>query len=166
MTEVEDAVDSALLHVVHHPFEVVQLQVSDAHEADNAFLLQFYESGQRLVAHLLQASGQGCLKLYVVDIDDVYVIDVEPFHALIYAVGHSPCGIIPRVHAVLAVSSHLCAEIVFLPWQHPECLSEHGLCLIVSIVGTYVDKVDAAVESRLHSPDAVRLLCGMKHAAE
>ena len=41
------------------------------------------------------------------DIDKVYMINVEAFHALIDALGGTLGTVIPGVHTVFAVSAHL-----------------------------------------------------------
>ena len=91
------------------PLEVFGLQVGNAHMTNNTLLAQFHESWQRLINHLLHVG-----KLHVVDVDKVDIVNVQPFHALIHALLGTLSRIVPEVNAVLAVTSHLCRENIFV----------------------------------------------------
>ena len=134
--------------------------------AHHAFLLQFGQGGQRLVAHLLQATGQICLELYVVHIDQVDEVHAEALHALVDTL-RGPAGrVVPRVHTIVAIAPHLSGEVVFITWHAAQGFAQHRLGLQMPIVRRHVDEVDAAVQRRMHGTDAVGLVDAVEHAAQ
>ena len=87
VAEVQDTLHGALLGMLDHPFQVLGLQVGDAHVTHHTFLLQFHQSGQCLVDDQLQSTLAVALELDVVHIDQVDIVDVQTFHTLVDAVG-------------------------------------------------------------------------------
>ena len=75
MAEVQDTLHSTLLTMLDHPFQVLRLQVGDAHVTHHTFLLQFHQSGQCLVDNQLQSTLAVTLELDVVHIDQVDIVD-------------------------------------------------------------------------------------------
>ena len=82
----------------------------------HTLLSKFHQSGQRLINHLLQATGQIALKLHIVHVDEIDVVDVEPLHTLKDACGDALSRIVPEILAVLAIASHFRREVVFITW--------------------------------------------------
>ena len=99
-------------------------------------------------------------------VDEVDVIHVQSFHALIDALRGALARVVPCVHAVLAVASHFRAEEILVSWDALERQTQHGLSLVVTVVGTYVDEVDASLDGSFHRLNAFGLLRGVEHAAQ
>ena len=117
VAEAEDAFHRARLHMVDDPLQVLGLQVGNAHMAHHAFVAQLHQCRQRLVGHFLQTARQCCLKLDVVNIDEVDVVDAQSLHALIDAARDTLGRIVPHVDAILSIASHLCGEVVLVAWN-------------------------------------------------
>ena len=166
VAEVQDALHRALLRVLDDPLEVLQLQVCDADMTHDALLLQFHECRQCLVHHLLQSALHRSLKLDVVYIDEVDIVDVEALHALVHTLCGTFAGVVPRVHAILAIAPHFRTQKILVSWNPQQSLAQHRLSLVVAVVRTHVNKVDTALDGCFHSLDALSLLRGMKHAAQ
>ena len=107
-----------------------------------------------------------CLELDVVHVDEVDMVDAQTLHALVDAVGDALGRVVPRVDAVLAVASHLCAQVVLVARNIFQCLAQHRLGLVVAVVGTDVDEVDAALDGGLYCFKALFLVGLAKHAAQ
>ena len=84
VTEVQDALHRARFSVVYHPFNVFELQVGDAHMPHYAQFAELHQCRQCLVHHFLESSRKSGLKFYVVNVDEVDMVDVETVHALIH----------------------------------------------------------------------------------
>ena len=129
--------------------------------SDHALLPELHQGGQGLAYHLVQVR-----ELYVVDIDEVDVVDIQPFHALVYALGRPPGGIVPGVHSVLPVTAHLGRKHERIPRELLEGLAEHGLGLVVAVIGRYVDEVQSVLDCGEHSPERLVLPYGAEHSPE
>ena len=164
VAEVQDALHT--LAALHHPFQVLQLQVGDAHVPHDALVLQLEEGRQCLVHHQLQTAGQCCLELNVVYVNQVNMVDAQTLHALIDAVGDALGGVVPGVDAVLAVASHFGAQVVFVAWNVLQRLAQYRLGLVVSVVGAHVDKVNATLDGSFDSLATVLQVSLAKHAAQ
>ena len=148
------------------PLQVLRLQVGDAHMAYHTFPFQFNQSGQGLVADLLQTTLHASLEFNVVDVDQVDIVYVQALHALI----HTLCGpfgaVVPGVHTVLPVASHFRGEVIFVTGDFLQGLAQHRLCLQVSIVGRHVDEVDAVIHGHMHGTDALFLMDAVEHTTQ
>ena len=154
------------LAALDDPFQVLKLQVGDAHVAYHPLVAQLKQRRQCLVHHLLQSARQCCLELYVVDVYQVDVVNAQPLHALVDAVGHPLGRVVPGVHAVLAIASHLGAQVVFVTRYIPQCLAQHRLGLVVAVVGTHVDEVNTTLDGCFHSLETLFLVGLTKDAAQ
>ena len=105
MAEVENGFDSSFRYTVYYPLQILQLQVGDADMLHDAFITQFYQSRKCFVNDLVEVG-----KLYIVDVDQVDLFDMQPFHTFIDAFG-SPAGrVIPDVHSVFPVTAYFGGE--------------------------------------------------------
>ena len=96
----------------------------------------------------------------------VYIVDIEPFHTLVNAVGDTLCRIVPHVYAVLSVSSHLGGEIVTVALYFLQSFAENSLSLVVSVIGRNVDEVDAVIDCRVNRLYSFRLADVMENSSE
>ena len=92
-------------------------------------LAQFDKSRQSLIHHLLQFC-----KLHVVHIDKVDVIHIQPLHTLIHALLGTLCRVVPIVHAILAVSSHLGGKHIAVALDVLKRLSQNSLSLEMPVI--------------------------------
>ena len=100
--------------MLNDPFQVLRLQVGDAHMTHHTFLSQFHEGRQCLVDNLLQTALHTSLKLNVVHVDEVDIVHIQAFHTLIDTLRGTLTTVVPRVHAVLAVASYLRREVILV----------------------------------------------------
>ena len=154
VAEVHNTFHHTRLGVLDDPFQILQLQVGNAHMLHDAFTLQLMQGRQRLVNHLLQTAFHTSLELDVVDVDNVDIVNVQALQALINALFGTLGRIVPRVNSIFAITSHLGREVELVARDVLEGLSQYGLCLVVSIVGRYVDDVDTCIDSRKNGVDA------------
>ena len=112
VTEVENALYSTCRCMVNHPFKVLKLQVSYAHMAYYALVAEFNKCRQGLIDHLLQSARQICLEFDVVNVDQVNKLNAQSLHAFIDTVCDTTSRIVPCIHAILSISSHLRAQEV------------------------------------------------------
>ena len=166
VAEAEHTLHRALVAVFDHPLQVLGLQVRDTHVTDDALLLQLNQHGQRLVDDLLQTTLHPRLELDVVNVDQVDVVHVQTFHTLIDALQGALGTVVPDVHAVLAVASHLRGEIILVARNLLEGLAQDGLGLHMAVVRRHVDEVDAVVHGRMYGTDAFFLTDAVEHTAQ
>ena len=76
MTETESCLHGTSRHILNHPFDIFWLKVCDAHMTNNTLLLQFHEGWKSLFCHFLQTARERSLKLYVMNINKVYILYV------------------------------------------------------------------------------------------
>ena len=166
VTEVEDALHGTVLHMLNHPLQVLGLQVGDTHVAHHTFLLQFHQSRQCLVYYQLQSTLAVALKLNVVYIDQVDIIDVQTFHTLVDTVSHAFGRVIPQVHAILTIASHLRREVIFVAGNAFQGLAQHRLSLIMAIVGRHIDEIHTVLHRRIDSLDTLFLTDAVEHTTQ
>ena len=138
VAETQDALDSTCGHPVYHPFEIGELESRYAYVTHHSLLLERNQGRQGLVHDLLKVG-----KLDVVDIDEVYEVHVEPFHAFVHAFFRPFGRIIPAVDAVFPVTPDLGGKIVFVPGDLLQGQAEHMLGLGVAVIRRHVHEVDA-----------------------
>ena len=158
VAEAQHALHRAGLAVLNHPFQVLGLQVGDAHMAHHTLAAKFHQGGQRLLNHLVEVG-----ELHVVHVDDVDVVHVQALHALIHALRGTPGRVVPGVHAVLPITSHLRGEVVLVAGNVLEGLAQHCLCLEMAVIGRHVNEVDAIVDGHIDSTDALVFTYAVKH---
>ena len=86
VAEVQNALNRAFGRVLDNPFQVLELQVGNANVANHALLTQLNQRGKCLIYNLLQTARQSRLKLNIVHVDNIDIINIEPFHTLKNAV--------------------------------------------------------------------------------
>ena len=129
MAEIEHAFHCPLRHAVDDPFQVFELQVGDSDMAYKPFLTKFHQCRQGFIDHL----GKVC-KLYVMHVDKVDVVHMQPFHTFKNAFPSPPCRIIPRVHSAGTVTSDFGRQEERLPLQFRQGLSQYRLGFRMSII--------------------------------
>ena len=161
VAEVEHAFHRAFRHVVDDPLQVFQLQVGDAHVSHDAFFPQLHQCREGFVGHLRQVG-----KFYVVHVDEVDVVHMQAFHALIHAFLRLFCGIIPRVYPVFSVTSHFRGQDERAARQVFQHLAQHGFGFVMPVIGRHVDEVHPVFHCGQRSPHAVRFTDGMENASQ
>ncbi|CCY64554.1 unknown [Prevotella sp. CAG:1124] len=147
--------------MLDYPFQVFGLKVGYADMSHHSLVAQRDERGERFVDDLVEVG-----ELDVVYVDKVDVVNVQPFHAFVHAVGYALGRIVPGVDAVLAVTPYLRGQVVLVPRYFLEGFPEHCLGLVVAVVGRYVDEVYAVVDGSVHGTYAFRLAYVVEYAAE
>ena len=166
MAEVQNALNRAFGRVLDNPFQVLELQVGNANVADHALLAQLNQRGKCLIDNLLQTARQSRLKLNIVHVDNVDIINIEPFHTLKNAVVSAAGRIVPSVHAVFSVAAHLCRKNEFVARNLFKCLSQNHFRLQVAVVWRHIDKVDSVLNRSVHRTNAVGFVQRVENAAQ
>ena len=157
MTEVQDALHHSFA-MLHHPLQVLELQISNADMSDNTFLLQFNKSRKRLIHNFLQTSRHWGLELNIVHIDKVNEVNIEAFHTFINTFCSSLCRIVPRIDTILAITPYLCGEEILVARNPLQSFPKNSLCLIITIVRANIYEVDAPFNGSFYGSDAFLLL--------
>ena len=147
--------------VLHHPLQVLQLQVGDSDVSHHTFFAQGYQGRQCLVHNLMEVG-----KLNVVHIDEVDIVHVQALHAFVHALRGPSAAIVPGVHAILSIASHLGRQVIPVAGYLFQRLSQHRFRLVVAVVGRHVDKVDARINGCVHRFDAFLFFQFVKHASQ
>ena len=117
--------------MLHHPLQVLQLEVRDADVSHDTLFAQLHEGGERLLAHLVQVR-----ELDVVDVDEVDAVHPQPLHALEHAVAGPLRGIVPAVAPlVAAVAADFRGEDILLARDLPQRFAEDLLRAEIAVVG-------------------------------
>ena len=166
MAERQHTLYRSRLGVLNHPFQILRLQVGDAHMTYHSLFAKFNQSRQSLVYNFLQSAGQVALELHIVHINQVDEVDVKALHTLIYTRRDAFGRIIPVVLAILSIASHLRGEVVFVTRNLLQCLAQHDFGLQMTIVGRHIDEVDAIIYCHMYSLDAFGLADVVEHATQ
>ena len=100
------------------------------------------------------------------DIDQVDMVDIESFHAFVHAFSRTLCRIIPCVHSILAVTTHLGRNVVFVPRNVLQSLSKHGFGLQMAIIRGNIDEIDSIFHGCEDGLYGLILLYAAEYASE
>src|SRR5574344_1445703 len=84
-------------------------------------------------------------KFNIMYINQVNIIDVQTFHALVNALFGAFTRIIPCILTVFSISAYFSRKIIFVSWYLFQGLSQYCLGLIMAIIGRNINKIYSIV---------------------